>query len=307
MVVAASPFSSFQVVPIIGAMIKHTLRSACLIAAIALAPHTATAQGTPQTPSPLTQAAQLDRDGKTAEARALMKSLIDSPAVADSVKRQALRSIVMSYAFDADCRHALEYEEKLIDYWRTREKAEPQNAFFQQGELANEGARICIDAGDLEAAEKWYRKGYELGMKEPAPRTHAAALWDFRRAHALARIAARRGDKAEAQRQIVSARAALDSDTAVARQQERFFPYLTGYVALYTNDLPTAEKDLTRAVSLPGNERDPFMTYLLALTYDKLGRSAEAKSQYQKAYDLANAHNPPSAFVRRNVSAQLKR
>ena len=33
-----------------------------------------------------------------------------------------------------------------------RETAEPQNAFYQQGEMANEAARVCIDAGDLAAA-----------------------------------------------------------------------------------------------------------------------------------------------------------
>lgn len=142
-------------------------------------------------------------------------------------------------------------------------------------------------------------------MKEPTPRTHPASLWDFRLAHALARVAARRGDKAEAERQVVNARHALDSDSAVAAQQERFFPYLLGYVALYTNNLPTAESELTRAVGMKGNERDPFMNYLLAMTYERIGQKAEADALYKKAYDMATGHNPPAAFVRPFVRKKL--
>jgi Flp pilus assembly protein TadD len=103
---------------------------------------------------------------------------------------------------------------------------------------------------------------------------------------------------AEARRQVAAARGALDGDSAMAAQQERFFPYLLGYVALYTDDLATAETELTGAVSMRGNDRDPFMRCLLAMTYEKLGRQDEAKAAYQQAYDLATAHNPPAAFVR---------
>ena len=77
----------------------------------------------------------------------------------------------MSYAFDADCANTVKYEEMVIAYWKTREQAEPQNAFYQQGEMANEAARVCIDAGQLDIAEKYYRKGSELGLKEPSPKT----------------------------------------------------------------------------------------------------------------------------------------
>ena len=84
----------------------------------------------------------------------------------------------------------------------------------------------------------------------------------------------------------------------MAAQQERFYPYLTGYVALYTGDLKGAEADLSKALSLPGNANDPFFNCLLAMTYERLGQKEKAKELYQKAYDLATAHNPPAAFVR---------
>lgn len=253
---------------------------------------------------PMREAARLDREGATERARAIYQAIIDS-ASDPRAKANAQRAMAMSYAFDGDCANTVKYEMMVIEYWKTREQAEPQNAFYQEGEMADEAARVCIDAGDLDAAEEWYRKGYELGTKEPEPRTHPKSLWDYRLAHALGRLAARRGNKEEARRQIEAARRALDSDTAMAAQQERFFPYLTGYVALYTNDLETAEAELTKAVGMRGNDRDPFMHCLLAMTYERLGRQDEAKAMYQKAYEMATAHNPPAAFVRRFVRQKL--
>ncbi len=265
----------------------------------------AAAQQQGRGPSPaMREAARLDLEGKTSEARRIIQAAIDSAANPEA-KAAAQRQMAMSYAFDGDCPNTLKYEQMGIDYWKTREAAAPQDAFYQEGELADEGARVCIDAGDLASAEKWYRLGYALGMREPAPMTHPQALWDFRLAHALGRIAARRGDRAEAAKQVAAARLALDSDTAVARQQERFFPYLTGYVALYTNDLARAQADLEKAVALKGNQRDPFMLTLLAMTYEKRGKKEQAAALYRKAYELARAHNPPSAFVRPFVRKKL--
>ncbi len=258
-----------------------------------------------QGPPPwLRDAARLDLAGRTAEARRVLQAAIDS--LADpAAKASAWRATAMSYAFDGDCAGTEKYERMVIDYWKTREAAEPQNAFYQEGEIANEAARVCIDAGDLTAAERWYRTGSELGNREPEPRTHPRSLWDFRLAHALGRIAARRGDAAGAARQVAAARRALDSDSAMAAQQERFFPYLVGYVELYAGDAAKAQAELARAVSLRGNERDPFLHTLLGMTYEKLGRQDDARAEYLKALDLATAHNPPSAFTRRFLRGKL--
>ena len=256
------------------------------------------AQGT------LREASRLDTDGKTAEARTLFQHAIDS-AAEPAARAAAQRAMAMSYAFDGDCANTVKYENLVIDYWKTRETAEPQNAFYQEGEMANEAARVCIDAGRLDDAERLYRLGRERGLAEPAPKTHPASLWEFRTEHALARLAARRGDAAEARRHVAAARHLLDADSAMARQQERFFPYLTGYVALYTNDLRGAESDLTKAIAMQGNGNDPFLHALLAETYERLGDKARARELYQKAYDLATAHNPPAAYARRVARAKL--
>jgi tetratricopeptide (TPR) repeat protein len=245
---------------------------------------------------PMQEAIRLDLAGETTKARAIIQTIIDTSA-APAGKAAAQRAIAMSYAFDGNCNETVRYERLVIDYWKTREAAEPQNAFFQEGEMANEAARVCIDVGALDTALSYYKTGARLGRQEPAPATHPQALWDFRLSHALARIAARHGDKAEALRQVDSARHALDIDATVRAQQERFFPYLLGYVALYTNDPATAERQLNIAVSTRGNENDPFMRLLLGMTYERLGKTADARAAYEKAASLATGHNPPSAYV----------
>jgi tetratricopeptide (TPR) repeat protein len=255
-------------------------------------------------PASMPAANLLDVLGATKDARVVFQRAIDG-AADPAAKAQAQRAMAMSYAFDGDCANTVKYEDMVIAYWKTREQTEPQNAFYQQGEMANEAARVCIDNGDLASAEKYYRLGRELGLKEPEPRTHPASLWEFRTAHALARLAARRGNAADARRQVAEARRILDSDATMASQQERFFPYLTGYVALYTNDLKTAEAELTKAVAAQGNTSDPFMTYLLGLTYEKLGQADKARETFTKAYGLATSHNPPAAFVRPTVRKKL--
>lgn len=254
---------------------------------------------TPPSPTQVAtrEATRLDTRGEHARARAIFQRLIDSAAT-PAARAAAQRRMAMSYGFEGNCAKTIEYEEMVIAYWKSREADDPQDAFYQQGEMANEAARVCIDNGYLDLAEKYYRLGSELGNKEPEPRTHPRSLWDYRLHHALARLAARRGNTAEAEFHVASARRALDGDTAMARPQERFFPYLVGYVALYTNDLKTAEAELTRAVAMRGNDRDPFQHVLLAMTYEKLGQADKARALYEQAYAMATAHNPPAVFSR---------
>ena len=281
----------------------QSIRALILLGALAIAPHAVLdAQG--GRGGAFAAANQLDVDGRTAEARAIFQATIDT-ASTPLARAQAQRSMAMSFAFDGDCANTVKYEEMVIDYWKTREAAEPQNAFYQQGEMANEAARICIDYGHLDVAERYYRRGSELGLKEPDPKTHPKALWDYRLAHALARLAAQRGNGDEARRQVAVARRILDGDSVMAVAQERFYPYLTGYVALYTGDLTAAEADLTRATAMPANSTDPFMHYLLAMTFDRQRNAARARELYQKAYDMATAHNPPAAFVRPSARKKI--
>lgn len=245
--------------------------------------------GRPQQSEGLRQAIALDVAGDYAAARALLEKEIES-APTPQAKANVQRTMAMSYAFERNCAKTVAYEEMVIAYWVTREKEEPKNAFYQQGEMANEAARVCIDAGDLNAAEKWYAKGTELGLKEPEISTDRKALWSFRLEHAKARIAARRGNKALAAKHVAAARAALDEMTELKKQQEAFFPYLTGYVALYSGDAAKALADFEQA-----NQNDAFIMMLKADALEKLGRKPEAMEIYKKVAAM-RGHNPPAAY-----------
>jgi tetratricopeptide (TPR) repeat protein len=239
------------------------------------------------TPNP---AVQLDLDGKGAEARALFQKAIDEAATPQA-KANAQRNMAMSWAFEGNCKKTAEYEQMVMDYWVTREADDPGYAFYQEGEMADEAARVCVDAGDLEAAAAWYKKGHDLGLKEPNLSPDRAALWEYRWQHAEARIAARRGNPADAAKYIAQARGSLEKMTALRAQQESFFPYLTGYVAFYLGDYKTAQADLEKA-----QQNDPFIQVMVAQAYEKLGNRDKAMELYKKAAG-ARAHNPPAAFA----------
>jgi tetratricopeptide (TPR) repeat protein len=252
----------------------------------------------------LRTAQRLDADGKHQEARAIFQALIDN-APDPAAKAQVQRRMAMSYGYDGNCARTIEYEEMVIAYWRTRRAEEPQNAHYQEGEMANEAARVCVDWGHLDEAERMYRRGSDLGNMEPEPRTHPKSLWDYRLAHALARINARRGNAAEAKRWIAEARRILDSDPAMAEAQEQYYPYLVGYVALFTDDLKTAEEQLTRSTETLRN--DPFQVVLLGMTYEKMGNQAKATELFERAFEMSSGSNPPNVYSRAFTRKKLNR
>jgi tetratricopeptide (TPR) repeat protein len=236
----------------------------------------------------------LDLLGRTKEAKPYFNraiELADTPVA----KANARRALAMSYAFDNDCANTAKYETMVADYWGSVPD------YFRQGEIDNEAARVCIEAGAFDTAEKLYLLGQEAGLKEPNITPARVALWKFRTEHALARLAARRNQPEVAKSHIAAARAVLDSSPEMAKDQEIFFPYLTGYVALYTGDPKTALADLQKA-----RQDDPFIQVLMAQAYEKLGDAEQAKALYQKAA-ATTAHNPAGAYARPLATKKLKR
>jgi tetratricopeptide (TPR) repeat protein len=289
-------------------MSKHRIILTALLLAAAAPVASAQEQRATRVPNPrsdsLRQAQRLDADGKHAEARAIFQRLIDN-APDPAAKAAATRRLAMSYGYDGNCAKVIELEEQVIAHHVTRRATDPQDAHYQEGEMANEAARVCHDNGFFDEAERMYRRGSELGNMEPEPRTHPRSLWDYRLAHALARINARRGNAAEAKRWIAEARKALDNDPKMAEAQERFFPYLVGYVALYTGDLKTAETELTRARELM--DSDPFMVVLLGQTYEKQGDAAKSRQMYERAFEMSGGSNPPNVYSRKFTREKLGR
>ncbi|HYL12078.1 MAG TPA: tetratricopeptide repeat protein [Terriglobales bacterium] len=224
----------------------------------------------------------LDLMGKGEEARKYFSKAIE---LADTPEHKAAaqRAMAISYAFEGNCNKAVEYEQQVFDFYGGVKN------FFQQGEVADEAARVCLDSGDLGIAQKWYKIGHDMGLKEPDIKTARQDLWNFRWEHAKARIAARRSDQAEAQKHVAAAKTILDKGTIP--EQAQFFPYLKGYVAFYAGDYKAALEELNKA-----NQNDPFIQCMMGQTYEKLGEKDKAMEYYRKA-STASLHNPPAAYA----------
>jgi predicted Zn-dependent protease len=179
---------------------------------------------------------------------------------------------------------AEKYEKQVFDALMTTPD------FEAAAGVANELARIKLESGEIDGAENWYKTGYDTAMRKTEMKDADKNLWAFRLAHAQARIAARRGQREEAQKLVAAAKTALEK--ANNPDQALFFPYLTGYVAFYGGDYKTAITELGKA-----SQEDPFILMLLAQSYEKAGDMARAKEYYGKVM-ANNGHGPTNAFAR---------
>jgi tetratricopeptide (TPR) repeat protein len=249
----------------------------------ALALYRQTLQTSPDSvPANIAAGSVLDLMGQGEDARKYFEKAIQS---ADTPEQKAMsrRSMAVSYAFEGNCKKTAEYEQQVFDYYGTVKN------FYQQGEIADEAARVCLDSGDMDTAYTWYKTGHDSGLKEPDIKPERVDLWEFRWEHAQARVAARRGNGAEAQKHVAAAKAILDKGTNP--QQAQFFPYLQGYVAFYAGDYKVALEELLKA-----NQNDPFIQCSIGQTYEKLGDRDKALGYYRQA-SAAIAHNPPAAYA----------
>ena len=97
--------------------------------------------------------------------------------------------MAVSYAFEGKPSEAVKYEQQAMDARLA------QQDFAGAAGIANEQARYHLEAGDLEDAYNWYKKGYETALRTAALKDADKHLWEFRWGHAQARIAARRGQR----------------------------------------------------------------------------------------------------------------
>ena len=223
-----------------------TISSALLVILGSLAALFAQAPAQQQQPEFVKQGQQLMREGKLEDALALYRQILQTSPdslganiaagsaldlmwkgqearkyftkaieVADTPegKASAKRALAMSYAFEGNCKKTVEHEQQVFDFCGNVKN------FFQQGEIADEPARVCIDSGDWDAAYKWYQIGHDTGLKEFDIKPARQDLWNFRWEHAQARIAARRGDNAEAQKHVAAAKAILDKGTIPSKRR----------------------------------------------------------------------------------------
>jgi tetratricopeptide (TPR) repeat protein len=199
-------------------------------------------------------------------------------------KGRAQRTMGMAYAFVCQPTESEKYHKQVFDAQLAQQK------YTDAAGTAKELARVMLECNDIAGAERWYKTGYDTALKDTKLSEKDRALWDFRWHNALARMAARRGKKSEAKKHVAEARAALDK--AQNKDQEPYFPYLTGYVAFYGKDYKTAIAELQKA-----NQQDPFILALLAQSYEKLGDRAKAQELYRQVLTFNN-HNPTNAYAR---------
>jgi len=224
----------------------------------------------------------LDLQGNYREARRHFARAIE--LAPDGGKNQALSAMAVSYAFERDASGASRFYRQVFD------RQESSQDLGGAAETANALGRIYLESGDFDNASKWYQTGYETSRREPKLTADQLDLWNMRWAHAQARIAARKGNAAEARKQIAAVKALLDKGTSEDQQIQ--YPYLAGYVALYLKDYPTAIGELQKA-----DQRDPFILVLLAQAYEKTGDTAKSREYYTQVL-ASNAHSLNNAFAR---------
>jgi tetratricopeptide (TPR) repeat protein len=230
----------------------------------------------------LAEGMALDLKGDYTEAHEhLTKAIALAPATSHG---QAQRAMAVSYAFEGNAFKAAEFE---IPIFHARlAKHDTAGA----AEICNELARIYLETGNVDEAYKWYKTGYNTATHKTDLTDANKHLWLFRWESAQARVDARRENAVEAQQHLAAARIALDE--AKNPDQEKFYPYLTGYVAFYTGDSDKAIMELQKA-----DQHDPLVMVLLGEAYERLGHPVQAKACYQKVLE-SNAHNPANAFAR---------
>jgi tetratricopeptide (TPR) repeat protein len=233
----------------------------------------------------------LDLLGRYAEARKYFgRAIAASATPAD--RAQAQRAMAISFGFARDCKGAEKADGSAFDYYLSAPD------FYSAGEVADEVGRLCLDAGDFDRAYTWYRRGHEAGLQEADIPRARRDLWEFRWAHARARIAARRGKMEEARKYVAAARTILEKGSNP--EQQIYLPYLTGYVAFYAGDYAAALAELQNA-----SQADPFIQCLIGQTYEKLGDRVKALEYYGRAA-AATAHSVPAAYARPFAKARLE-
>ena len=232
----------------------------------------------------------LDLLGRHADARRHFTHAIDLAAV--DARAQPHSAMAVSYAFEGNAAESAKFYQKVFD-----ERMAAGNAGAAAG-TANALARVYLETGDLENAEKWYRTGYETSKQIKDISEVERSLWLMRWHNAQGRIAARRGNAADAQRHA----AALSELLAKGQNEDERpqYHYLLGYIALEAGEHDRALAELQKA-----NPADPFVVGLLGRVYEKKGDAANARASYQKVLAMP-AHSLNAAFARRWAHAYLK-
>jgi tetratricopeptide (TPR) repeat protein len=231
----------------------------------------------------------LDLAGHYDEARThLSRALTLAPP---GVTEQAQRMLGVAWVFAGNLGEAERCFREVFD-----QRAAAGNV-VGAAEEAHELGRVFLESGRFDDAERWYRTGYAWASKVTDRSEADVHLDEMRWAHAQGRIATRRGDTAEADRQLLSVTEFLSRGGNDGEQVQQ--SYLKGYVAFYRGDFGTAVAELSQA-----DHHDPFILFLLAEAYGKVGQADRAREYYSKVM-AATSHGITAALVRGTARARL--
>jgi len=225
----------------------------------------------------------LDLQGNYAEAREHFGQAI-ALAPDDGLRDQALRMMGVSWVFVGDAQRATPFFKQVFDRYLKR------GELAGAAEEANEIGRVLLELGDANGGLDWYRSGFEIAGRQANQSARDRDLADLRWAHAQARIAIRRGDRAEAQRHTAAVKSLVDKGTNPDQRVQ--YPYLAGYVAFYSKDYKRALGELLQA-----DQQDPFILLLIAEAYEHIGDAARARDYYRKVLG-SSSHAVNNALAR---------
>ena len=223
----------------------------------------------------------LDLEGQYVEARRHLQTAIDRAA--DPEKNQALSTMAVSYACEGTARDAARYYQQVFD--RHVQAGAPESA----GGIANALGRVYLETGDLGSAEKWYRTGYDHGIKAAA--AGQKDLAEMRWHHAQARIAARRKQAEAARKHVEEVRAIIDRGRLDESQRLQVH-HVAGYVAFHQGDYERAVAELAKA-----DQEDPFILSLLAQAAEQRKDQDRARELYAAIVKMP-AHSLQAALSR---------
>lgn len=232
----------------------------------------------------------LDIKGRYADARTHLEQAMT--LADDNAREPAISAMAISYVFEGDIANAARYYQMLFDRQMSESRLDAAAA------TANAMGRIYLESGDVAKAEQWYATGRDTAQKLSNLPGDQVDLWAMRWHHAQARIAARRGDLATAERETTAVKTLVDKNEQNAREAPIYY-YLAGYTALYAGN-----NDAALAALAKGDQRDPFVLGLMAQAYDKKKDKANAKAFYDKALE-SPAHTIQNALTRTIAEQRL--
>lgn len=256
----------------------------------ALSLYEAVLKTVPTSQSAMTGAAVvLDLMGRTEEARTYLRKAIDG-ASNPFEKINAERVMAVSWAFSGKCDEVVAHQVPVV---------QASAELSAKAAAARDAARACLDAGQSDTAYQWFLTAHDLASKQQNLDAAAKALVDFNWLGAQAEVAARKGNRSDADRYLKAAKALVAEHPDMAADSAALVSQLEGYLAFYRGDDESALTNLQNA-----DQDDASVRSLMGQLYERSGQKNKAIEQYTKAAS-ATAHTMATASGRPFAAERL--